>query len=89
LANAQGSVTAQYAYDSYGVMLGQTSGAQQRQATSLLYSGEQFDSTLQQYHLGRETTTKPTVSSPRSIPTPATSTIRSPCTNTPTAILIR
>jgi RHS repeat-associated protein len=51
LANSQGSVTAQYAYDSYGVMLGQTSGAQQRQATSLLYSGEQFDSTLQQYHL--------------------------------------
>ena len=51
LANAQGSVTAQYAYDAYGVMLGQTSGAQQRQATSLLYSGEQFDSTLQQYHL--------------------------------------
>jgi len=32
-------------------MLGQTSGAQQRQATSLLYSGEQFDSSLQQYHL--------------------------------------
>jgi RHS repeat-associated protein len=31
--------------------LGQTSGAQQRQATSLLYSGEQFDSSLQQYHL--------------------------------------
>jgi RHS repeat-associated protein len=51
LASSQGSVTAQYAYDSYGVMLGQTSGAQQRQATSLLYSGEQFDSTLQQYHL--------------------------------------
>jgi RHS repeat-associated protein len=51
LANSQGSVTAQYAYDSYGVMLGQTSGAQQRQATSLLYSGEQFDTSLQQYHL--------------------------------------
>ena len=32
-------------------MLGQTSGSQQRQATSLLYSGEQFDSTLQRYHL--------------------------------------
>ena len=31
--------------------LGQTSGAQQRQATSLLYSGEQFDTSLQQYHL--------------------------------------
>jgi len=32
-------------------MLGQTSGAQQRQATSFLYSGEQFDTSLQQYHL--------------------------------------
>jgi len=51
LANSQGAVTAQYAYDAYGVMLGQTSGAQARQATSLLYSGEQFDTSLQQYHL--------------------------------------
>jgi len=32
-------------------MLGQRAGAQQAQATSLLYSGEQFDPTLQQYHL--------------------------------------
>ena len=51
LSSSQGAVTAQYAYDAYGVMLGQTSGAQQRQATSLLYSGEQFDTSLQQYHL--------------------------------------
>jgi RHS repeat-associated protein len=51
LTDAQGGVTAQYTYDSYGVMLGQTAGAQQAQATSLLYSGERFDPALQQYYL--------------------------------------
>jgi len=43
LADATGALTAQYAYDAYGVMLGQTAGSQEKQATSLLYCGEQFD----------------------------------------------
>ncbi len=51
LTDASGAVTAQYTYDAYGVMLGQTAGAQARQATSLLYSGERFDPALQQYYL--------------------------------------
>ena len=51
LTDVSGAVTAQYTYDSYGVMLGQTAGAQQAQATSLLYSGERFDPALQQYYL--------------------------------------
>ena len=40
-----------YAFDAYGVMLGQEAGAEQKQATSLLYAGEQFDVGLQQYYL--------------------------------------
>lgn len=51
LVDESGDVTAQYAYDAYGVMLGQTAGAQQAQATSLLYSGERFDPALQHYYL--------------------------------------
>ena len=51
LSDSLGAVTAQYTYDSYGVMLGQTADVQASQATSLLYSGEQFDTTLQQYYL--------------------------------------
>jgi len=51
LTDASGAVTAQYTYDAYGVMLGQTAGAQARQATDLLYSGERFDPALQQYYL--------------------------------------
>ncbi len=51
LVDESGDITAQYTYDSYGVMLGQTAGAQARQATDLLYSGERFDPALQQYYL--------------------------------------
>jgi len=51
LADATGGITAQYTYDAYGVMLGQQAGSQEKQATSLLYCGEQFDSGLQNYYL--------------------------------------
>ncbi len=51
LVDSTGSVTAQFSYDSYGHMLGSQAGAQAKQKTSMLYSGEQFDSTLQQYYL--------------------------------------
>ncbi|MDD5705612.1 MAG: PKD domain-containing protein [Kiritimatiellae bacterium] len=51
LADGAGEIVAAYAYDAYGVMLGQQAGAQARQATDLLYCGEQFDTALQQYHL--------------------------------------
>ena len=51
LADATANITAQYSFDAYGHMLGTEAGAQPQQATSLLYSGEQFDTGLQNYYL--------------------------------------
>ncbi len=51
LTDSAGAVTGMYSYDSYGHMLGTQTGLQAKQKTSMLYSGEQFDSTLQQYYL--------------------------------------
>ncbi len=51
LADGIGAVTATYSFDAYGHMLGSQAGMQAKQATSMLYAGEQFDSTLQQYYL--------------------------------------
>ncbi len=51
LADANGSITDQYSFDAYGVMLGGNPTAVNPAATDLLYSGEQFDVGLQQQYL--------------------------------------
>ncbi len=49
MANTSGAVTSRYNYDAYGTeIIGTSSGAAQ---TSLLYCGQQFDSTLNMYNL--------------------------------------
>jgi RHS repeat-associated protein len=47
LANSSGHITARYAYDANGNLLGSNSGS----ATRFLYTGQQFDFTLQQFYL--------------------------------------
>jgi RHS repeat-associated protein len=53
LTDGSGAVASggRYNYDAYGVSLGQTFGASHSPLTALLYSGEQFDTDLQQYYL--------------------------------------
>lgn len=52
LAGDDGAVTANYAYDAYGKMLGGNPNVTDRQsATDLLYAGEQFDPGLQMEYL--------------------------------------
>ena len=53
LADNNGTVTANYAYDAYGKMLGGNPGVTdgKQSATDLLYAGEQFDSGLQMEYL--------------------------------------
>lgn len=53
LVNPDKSVHENYAYDAYGVMLSDGSGATAaaNADTSLLYSGEQYDSSMDQYYL--------------------------------------
>ena len=53
LANSNGAVTANYAYDVYGKMLGGNPGVTdgKTSATDLLYAGEQFDPGLQMEYL--------------------------------------
>jgi len=57
LADADGTVSENYSYDGYGVMLQDDSIASQRpghvsqQAANLLYAGEQFDTDSQNYYL--------------------------------------
>lgn len=53
LADSNGAVTANYAYDSYGKMLGGNPGVTdgKTSATDLLYAGEQFDPGLQMEYL--------------------------------------
>jgi RHS repeat-associated protein len=48
VTDASGSVTARYAYDAFGNAVGFTAGGA---ATSILYSGQQFDAGLSEYHL--------------------------------------
>ncbi len=50
-ADALGQVTESYSYDSYGMMIGGNPTSEQPARTSLLYTGQQFDSALQQYYL--------------------------------------
>ena len=53
LADSDGGVTANYAYDAYGKMLGGNPGVTdgKQSATDLLYAGEQFDPGLQMEYL--------------------------------------
>ena len=53
LADSDGAVTANYAYDAYGKMLGGNPGVTdgKQSATDLLYAGEQFDPGLQMEYL--------------------------------------
>ena len=53
LINSDGGVTANYAYDAYGKMLGGNPGVTdgKQSATDLLYAGEQFDPGLQMEYL--------------------------------------
>lgn len=51
LADGAGAITDCYSYDAYGVMLGGNPTSTSPAATNLLYSGEQFDTDLQQYYL--------------------------------------
>lgn len=53
LADSNGAVTANYAYDAYGKMLGGNPGVTdgKTSATDLLYAGEQFDPGLQMEYL--------------------------------------
>lgn len=53
LAGDDGAVTANYAYDAYGKMLGGNPGVTdgKQSATDLLYAGEQFDAGLQMEYL--------------------------------------
>jgi RHS repeat-associated protein len=44
-------ITESYDYDAYGVMLGSGANAADAAGTKLLYSGEQYDTTLKQYYL--------------------------------------
>ncbi len=51
LTGSGGTITSRFSYDAYGNTLGQTLGASLLPSTAYLYSGEQFDSDLQQYYL--------------------------------------
>jgi RHS repeat-associated protein len=51
LADMSGVISANYAYDAYGPMLGGNPSVAQPAKTAFLYAGEQFDSALQQYYL--------------------------------------
>lgn len=53
LVNTDLSIQDSYSYDGYGVMLGDSTNPKpvQTAATNLLYSGEQYDSSMQQYYL--------------------------------------
>ena len=51
LIDKSGNITDRYSYDAYGIMLGGNPTPSAKPATSLLYSGEQFDVNLQQQYL--------------------------------------
>lgn len=51
LALPNKSIIDNYCYDGYGVMLGSSSSVADNAITKLLYSGEQYDSNLDQYYL--------------------------------------
>jgi RHS repeat-associated protein len=51
LMDPSGSVTDEYSYDASGMMIGGNPTTSQPARTSLLYTGEQFDTGLQQYNL--------------------------------------
>ena len=51
LLNTDLTVADAYSYDGYGVMLSDNSRPEASAGTSLLYSGEQYDSSLDQYYL--------------------------------------
>ena len=50
LADSDGTVAENYSYDGYGVMLGANANAADSAGTSMLYAGEQFDTSLQMYY---------------------------------------
>jgi RHS repeat-associated protein len=49
--NAAGLITDSYAYDAYGLLLGDRPAASQPSSAALLFAGQRFDAHLQQYHL--------------------------------------
>jgi len=51
LTDGSGTITTRFGYDAYGSALGITLGAISPPATRILYGGQQFDLTLQQYYL--------------------------------------
>ncbi len=51
LSDNSGSITDVFDYDAYGMMLGGNPNATNPAATSMLYTGEQFDSALNNYYL--------------------------------------
>jgi RHS repeat-associated protein len=51
LTGSSGSIVSRFAYDAYGLLLGQTLGASLLPPTAYLHSGEQFDPDLQHYYL--------------------------------------
>jgi RHS repeat-associated protein len=51
LTDANGAITARYSYDAFGSILGTILGVLNRPATNILFTGEQFDSTLKEYYL--------------------------------------
>jgi len=51
LTNETGVVSDRYDFDAYGVAVGFAANSQSSTATSMLYSGEQFDAGLQMYNL--------------------------------------
>lgn len=51
LTSSSGTITDRYSFDAYGVLLGGNPSTLQPSASSLLYSGEQFDIDLQQQYL--------------------------------------
>jgi RHS repeat-associated protein len=51
LTDTNGAISDRYSYDAYGVALDFTFGTLNPPRTAMLYSGERFDSDLQQYYL--------------------------------------
>jgi RHS repeat-associated protein len=51
LTDTNGTISDRYSYDAYGVALNFTFGTLAPPRTAMLYSGERFDSDLQQYYL--------------------------------------
>ena len=75
----------------YGMMLGSSNGsdAASNAGTSMLYAGEQWDSSADMYYTEPDTIAHQTDYLTASIRIPATPAIRRACTNTPIVTIIR